>query len=285
MQSIESMNIIVLNLGHAETVHHWGNKDISSPFIRIYYVKKGRAVLHMAGNDMEITPGHMYLLPGYTPHSYECDPEFEFYYLFIFQRNNNAFKVFDYYEFPIEVKTNTATQLLFENYCELYPQLSLPAMNAEDFDRHPSYYDYAQAYMKMAAYERLQLNGLVEILFSYFLKHSTPKVVATDEPFQKLIDYISSHINEPITVEQLADKACLTKSYLIRAFRKVMGVTPLQYIIRKKIQRAQAMLLSTNAPVHEIASALGFEDTSYFIRIFKKNIGFTPQEYRVKLIG
>lgn len=278
-------DLIVLTLGHAKTVHRWTNEDISSPFVRLFYVKSGRAILHLTDGDQILTPGHMYMLPSYTPHSYECDPEFEFYYLFIYYPPKDSASIFDIYDFPKEVNSNEATQLLFENYCSLYPQLNLPSRDADDFINHQSYRDYAHAYMQMDMYERLQLHGLVEILMSYFVKYAKPRNIVNDARIAKVLDYIQQHISDVISIEELADKACLTESYLIRTFRKNMGITPLQYIIRKKIQHAQTLLLESEMPVQQVAQAIGINNTSYFIRLFKRSLGFTPQEYREKLIG
>jgi len=278
-------NFIVLTLGHARTIHKWWNHDISSPFVRLFYVKSGRASIHFADKVIEISAGHMYMLPAYTPHAYECDPEFDFYYLFVYHRELGKAEIFDIYDFPFEVNANDASRLLFENYCTLYPELNLPSRDAEAFLNHQAYRDYAHAYMKMPLYARMQLRGLVEILFSYFVKHAKAKVKVSDKRIAAVLDYIQQNINKTITIEDLADRACLTKSYLIRTFRNTMGVTPLQYVIRKKIQHAQTLLLGSDKSIQEIAAEVGFEDTSYFIRLFRKNIGFTPQEYRLKLIG
>lgn len=278
-------DFIVLNLGFARTIHQWGNRDISSPFMRIYYAKKGNAVLHLPNGDMEVKEGNMYLLPSYMPHAYDCDPGFEFYYLFIFFPQGENTGLFEKYDVPTTVKGNHATTLLFENYCTLYPQLNLPSMTADDFERHPSYRDYGKAYMRMNLYEQLQLHGLVEILLSYFIKHASPRLIIKDDRIQKLVNYISTHIGDPITVAVLADISCLTESHLVKAFRKELGITPLQYVIKKKIQHAQTLLLGTEMTVVEVAQSVGFTDASYFVRIFKKNIGFTPIQYREELIG
>jgi AraC-like DNA-binding protein len=234
---------------------------------------------------MPVEEGNMYLLPAYMPHAYDCDPGFEFYYLFFIPGEEDRTGIFSTYDFPIAVKGNDASRLLFENYCYLYPQLNLPSLSADDFDRHPSYRNYAEAYRQMADYERLQLHGLVEILLSYFVKHARPRLVIKDERIARLTEYIASHIDEQITVAMLADRVCLTESHLVKAFRKDLGITPLQYIIKRKIQYAQSLLLRTDMNVGEIARAVGMNDSSYFIRLFKKNIGFTPQDYRGRLIG
>lgn len=281
----EIPDFIVLNLGYAQTVHHWGNKDISSPFARIYYVKQGRAVLHLEHCDVEAVPGHMYLIPTYMPHSYECEPGFGFYYLFVYQRLRESENVFDLYDFPLEVSANEAARLLFENYCHLYPQLNLPTYDASAFDSHPAYRAYAEAFGKMEIFERMQLKGLVVILFSYFMKRARAREEATDERIRRILDYVRLNISRPISIEELSDYACLTKSYLIRSFRRTMGITPLQYVLRQKIQHAQSLLLGTNDSVASIALAVGFPDASYFTRLFHRQLGFTPIEYRKKLIG
>ena len=142
---MRNSDFIVLNLGFARTIHQWGNRDISSPFMRIYYIKKGKATLHLPNGDMKVEEGNMYLLPSYMPHAYDCEPGFEFYYLFIFFHQGENTGIFEKYDVPTTVRGNHATTLLFENYCTLYPQLNLPSMTAEDFERHPSYRDYARA--------------------------------------------------------------------------------------------------------------------------------------------
>ena len=164
---MRSKDFIVLNLGYAKTTHHWGNKDISSPFLRIYYAKQGRARLHLPTGDLDVEPGSMYLLPGYVPHSYDCDPGFEFYYLFVFFPQGEAADLFERYDFPTTVKGNHATQLLFENYCMLYPQLNLPYVTAEDFDCHPSYHDYANAYLRMSEHRSTAAISSLVVVFPF----------------------------------------------------------------------------------------------------------------------
>lgn len=285
VEQVDAMDFIVLNLGHACTVNPWGHRDISSPFIRLYYIKQGRAVLHLPEGDMEATAGHMYLIPSYVPHSYECDPGFDFYYLFVFQWLERGVSVFQTYDFPYQVRSNEATQLLFENYCNLYPQLNLPSEDAAKFDAHPSYREYVQAYMQMAHYERLQLHGLVEILFSYFVKQAKLRAVMSDVRMAGLMKYVQEHMEVPLSTEELARHACVTKCHLIRMFRSSLGVTPLRYITQCKVQHAQTLLLRTDLSVKQVGEAVGFKDISYFIRLFRRQLGFTPQEYREKLIG
>lgn len=278
-------NFVILNLGFARTRHRWQGHDISSPFLRLFCVQQGRAVLHFRDRDVETLPGHLYLIPAYEPHSYDCEAGFAFYYLFVFLLPQERTSLFDRYELPIEVSANHAARLLFQNYCMLYPQLNLPSRSADEFLNHRAYRDYVQAFMVMPHFERMQLRGLAEILLSYFVKHGRERAQLYDSRIAPILEYIQQHLHVPISVEQLADMACLTKSYFIRRFRQVVGITPIQYVQKRKVQHAQKLLLESEKNIGQIAAEVGFADTAYFIRIFKSHIGYTPQEYRVRLIG
>lgn len=280
---LEQVNIRVLNIGYARTRHQWGGTDISSPFARLYYVKAGEAMLHLSDQDIQLKPGYMYLVPSFMPHTYVCQPGFEFYYMFVYERYGEQSDFFDIYSLPFEVKANEATELLFTNYCNLYPDLNLPYASAEDFNSHPAYRDYARRYTELERYEKMQLQGLVWIITSYFMKHAEKKSSISDDRVSKVCQYIKTNIRKNITLEEIASIACVTKSHLGRLFNQTFGISPLQYIIRTKVQFAQGLLLTTDMSIKDVSKRIGIKDVSYFIRLFKKNIGFTPQDYRKSL--
>jgi len=280
---LELVNVMVLNMGYARTTHHWGDEDLSSPFARLYYIKEGKAWLRFPEKTLEVRPGFMYLVPTFMPHSYECEPGFSFYYMFIYEKYQDKSGLFDFYEFPLEVKANEAVDIIFTQYCTLYPQLSLPYASAEEFSHHPTYHDYTRRYSQMERYERMQLQGMVWILSSYFMKHARVKESHGDDRIRMAMEFCQRNVEKDITLDMLADIACVTKSHLMRLFREKLGVSPMQYAIRKKIQTAQGLLLTTDMNIKQISQEIGISDSSYFVRMFKKNIGFTPQEYREKL--
>ena len=281
---LAATDFLVTNIGYEVQDHRSLNTDISSPFARIFFVRSGRAVFHLPQGDIEARPGNLYLIPNYVSHAYECEPGFSAFYLYVFQRIHRQTDIFDLYEFPTEVQANESIDALLETYCRTFPQLSLPPHDTNAFKNHRAYHQYVQQYCNLQLHERMQLLGLIAIVFSFFMKSGRPRIEVTDPRIAQLVSYIQEHLTETISIQSLADRACLTKSYLIRTFRDTLGQTPLQYILQKKIQKAQTMLLGTELNVNEVARAVGFADTSYFIRLFRKNLGFTPQEYRAKLI-
>lgn len=280
---LELVNICVLNAGYAQVSQKWEGKGHSSPFARLYYVKEGEGTISTPEAELMMKPGNMYLVPSFMPHSMVCQSGLKFYYLFVYERYGTQTDVFDLYSFPYEVEANQAIDLLFQNYCNYYPELTLPYSSAEDFYAHPSYREYAIRYAQMDRSQKMQLQGFVWILASFFMKKAQKRLAEIDERLIRVISYIKDNVGKEVSVETLADKACVTKSHLERLFREKLGTSPLQYILRTKIQCAQRLLMTTNYSINVIAHEVGFADPSYFIRIFRQKIGFTPQDYRLKL--
>ena len=92
--------------------------------------------------------------------------------------------------------------------------------------------------------------------------------------------YVRKNISQHTDLNTLADIACLSKDHFIRMFKKEVGQTPTSYIIGKKIERAELMLITTALPVKQIAMSLGYDDFAYFNRQFKLKTGLTPLQYR-----
>ena len=81
-------------------------------------------------------------------------------------------------------------------------------------------------------------------------------------------------------MKSLVDISCMSKDHFIRIFKREMYMTPINYVMKKKIERAQLKLITENTEVKEIAYQLGFENQGYFNRVFKRFTGLTPLAYR-----
>lgn len=95
-------------------------------------------------------------------------------------------------------------------------------------------------------------------------------------------EYIDSNFTSKIRLDDLADKFFLSKYYLIRLFKKENGMTPINYMIEKRIDLSQKLLITTNSTVKKISDECGFEDYVYFSKTFKERTGYSPSEYRLK---
>ncbi len=284
---IESINLLLLNVGHAHHYADWNWKNVSSPFVRIFYVTEGEALLHLPEQTIRLQPGHMYFVPAYKMHSYECHGLFDHYYLHMYEGVQGEMNVFEVYDLPteVEVKVEGREEMdtLFAYLCREQPDARLPQSDPTSYDTSGQTSDYAQRYRDMALWEKMELRGAMLMILARFMQHATPRVWTSDERMKRVLEHIHNHISDNIDVEELANVACVTKPYLIRLFKREFGTSPIQYINKKKVERAGLLLFTTDLPVKEVAWQLGFSDDSYFIRLFRKQMGVTPQEYRERV--
>jgi AraC family transcriptional regulator len=96
----------------------------------------------------------------------------------------------------------------------------------------------------------------------------------------KVQDVVDAHLSEYISSGQLADCARLSRYHFARAFRRSTGMSPQGYVIRRRLERAQYLMLWTEAPLSGIAFDCGFSDQSHFSRVFVKTLGETPRSWR-----
>ncbi|MBR3894558.1 MAG: AraC family transcriptional regulator [Clostridia bacterium] len=109
--------------------------------------------------------------------------------------------------------------------------------------------------------------------------------VAGNAALQDCLCYIESHAFDPaMTVEAVCEAGFLSRSSLQRAFRDSLGISPKQYLMKLRMDRALTMLIANEKSVKEIALACGFPDEKYFSRAFKKKYGHPPSHIAGNLV-
>jgi transcriptional regulator GlxA family with amidase domain len=102
----------------------------------------------------------------------------------------------------------------------------------------------------------------------------SPRVV------RRLRDHIDSNIDQRISVEALARLAKLSVCHFVRAFKQSVGLTPHDYLIRRRVERTMELLAGTDMLLSEIAAAAGFADHSHCARRFRQHVGMSLRDYR-----
>jgi AraC-like DNA-binding protein len=102
------------------------------------------------------------------------------------------------------------------------------------------------------------------------------------EQLDRVKNYLSHHIDHDLTLDELADLANMSKFYLCRLFKKAYGMTPIQYHVSVRLEKAKQMIQFTDQSLTLIAEELGFQSIHAFSRTFRKWEGVSPSSYRKK---
>ena len=92
--------------------------------------------------------------------------------------------------------------------------------------------------------------------------------------------YIDSHFKESLSLDMLAEVAHVNKYYLVHTFSREFGISPINYLISRRISESKQLLSDTDHSLSQIAHMLGFSSPSYFSQSFRKLEGISPMEYR-----
>lgn len=276
--------LTLLNVGIARHQADWNWHNVRSPFARIYYIVEGRAQVLLPDKKLELTAGRLYLIPPFTTHHYVCDGRFTHYYVHFYeQKDITQQSIFDEWDMPYEIDGGGDELEQMKHLCQLMPHLQLPDSNPETYDNHARLMDVLHEESRRPLYERIEVQGMLQILLSHFLRYAHQRLSFDDNRIQHALTFIHQNLNRRMDLEVLATETCVSKDHLIRIFKKATGETPASYITRRKLERAELLLTTTSIPVKNIATELGYDDVSYFIRIFHKHSNMSPQEYRNNL--
>jgi AraC family transcriptional regulator len=97
---------------------------------------------------------------------------------------------------------------------------------------------------------------------------------------KRAIDYVEARLDEPVSLAAVASSAGLTRMHFAAQFRAATGLRPHEYLLRRRIERAQEMLMETGMPLVDIALSVGFQTQSHFTSVFKRYAGQPPRAWR-----
>lgn len=134
------------------------------------------------------------------------------------------------------------------------------------------------------AHEQLARESiLLTLLCNWISRHAEQKPPAAIRQDSHAIlrakEFLHAHSYKDVTLENLAQTACLSPYHLIRTFQQSTGLTPHAYLMQLRVQQARKALCG-GAPLANVAADCGFADQSHLTRTFKRHFGLTPGQYR-----
>lgn len=115
------------------------------------------------------------------------------------------------------------------------------------------------------------------LLIGEFSRHTSAGGLAA------AVQYIQNNLDRHISIDELVEEACMSKSSFYRHFSEEFDMSPLEYITRERVVRARELLSDPGNTVTNVSHALGFSSTSHFIDMFKEHEAMTPKQYQLEV--
>ena len=140
---------------------------------------------------------------------------------------------------------------------------------------------------------RLFSDSLIQTLTLHLLTHygtSSPAIQPVTGGLSgyklgRVIEFIDENLDEDLGLAEISAVADLSQFHFSRAFRKSTGMTPQQYLMQQRIERAKELLAKKDLPIVEISLRTGFKNQSHFTSLFRKFTNLTPKVWRTSIVG
>lgn len=286
---------------HENTIGYHGSRqfpvaayldDLSKQYINwhwheefeIGFVTAGCIVLECGNREYLLTPGDIFFVNANILHAMHNNMPSE----------NAAFKCLVFHSSLISENTDSI----------FYTKYLLPILSADSFREcilskehfyHAEILELLHRAWNLMADEpedfEIQVRSELSSLFCMLIKLQKRMERATllktqnympEKRVQIMLDYLHTHFNRKITIDDLAKAAAISKTEVLRCFKNIIGVSPIHYLNDYRLQKSEHLLLKSNKSIQEVAEDCGFDDNSYFTKLFRKKYGITPHDYRTQ---
>lgn len=231
-------------------------KRLDSRYFILEYVVSGKGYLKVDGKLHTLQANDVYLLEPGSSHEYYADKNDPFKKYWINFKSDVFFNIFNEYDLKqIYVFHDTD---ISEEMGKIFALEKISLYNDQIYKEASKY--LFDIFMKLAEKNQIRQEG---------------SVIA-----QQILAELDKAIDSTISIEEICEKLFISRSKLIREFKKYYHVTPHAYLIERKIAFSKMLLQNTNHSIKSISAHLGFADEHYFSNTFKSKTNMTPSEYR-----
>ncbi|PLS05328.1 AraC family transcriptional regulator [Neobacillus cucumis] len=265
--TLNELTFSILLAGYKSCPPNWIKKGKKPLYHSLWFITKGNGEIVINGKKYTLSPGKLIVFtPGMICDKKTSSTEpLEFYFIRFthagaFEKKDQwHFKLPQELTFPLHgvytIKNNTGVVLLLEEINSLSKRRGATT-----------------AFKQKILFQELLLTFIHDF-------HAQTISGDSSQVIEETIEYISKHYHQPITLDDLAKMAGLSKSHYSRLFKKNVGYSPIEYLTHLRIDRAKELLAHSDIRIKEVSQNVGYDDELYFSRIFKKVVGVAPTQF------
>lgn len=231
------------------------SKFINWNYYRIWAIIDGSGQIETNFGNYTLKKGQLYYLPACSIYKTDVEDKMTQYYI-------------DF--LPDSTFTSMENGFKFKNVREKEFSLVVELMKKLE-----------SVYKKNDSKSLFMTHSIMSTIFSLFYSSST----LNSSDFNKIlpaVTYIEKNYKNPITLKELSSLTHYSPEYFSLLFKKLFNVSPIHFLIRKRINEAKRLLILTPLPIADIAKQVGFDDQLYFSRIFLQYTHTSPSDFRKK---
>jgi AraC-like DNA-binding protein len=283
-KSIFKYSFSLLHVDYVKLNHNWNYNNVISPYYRLYYIDDGTGFISDSTDRLTLEPGNLYLIPSFTICNLNCDAYLSQYFIQFFEESPDGISLFNNNRSVMKMPASEIDVMLIKRLLHSNPGRGINRSdNPKVYEKEAYYKEYQSLNNEMKTHQKFENQGILLQLISRFLSSKDFKINNSQSVPSKILNtmsYVQLHLDENLTVAQLAKRVNQNQDYFSKQFLIHTGQRPLNYIHEKKIERAQYLIATTNNTFLEIAMNTGFSNLPHFSKIFKQIVSLTPGEYR-----
>jgi AraC family transcriptional regulator len=232
----------------------------TAPFLVLQHTTMGEGRLDYAGVRHKLTPGKTMLVTMPHDHRYSLDPGGHWEYFWMLISGREAMRL------ALEILAHAGPVLsLTDGEIDRLAKTTLDCLTA------PS--------VSPGQAASLGYEALTTLHDAAFRTLSNPN--ETHPPaIDRVLTYVENDLTSELHVDRLAGIAGMSRAHFVRSFTAAIGTPPSNYVLERRIARAERLLLATEMSVTEIAQMTGFADGNYFSKVFRRTRATSPLAYR-----